>query len=79
MGLVVLDYLQLVTHESRSRNDPQHVRVGDTSRRLKLLARTLGVGTPLARRTRDLWHSAVRALPAGADHTEIYRYLEALK
>jgi replicative DNA helicase len=43
VGLIVLDYLQLIAHESRSKNDPQHVRIGDTSRRLKLLARTLGV------------------------------------
>jgi len=43
------------------------------------LARSLGVDTPLARRTRDLWRAAGRAMPAGADHTEIYRYLKALK
>lgn len=42
VGLVVIDYLQLLKHEG-GKNDPQHVRVGDTSRRLKLLARTLDV------------------------------------
>jgi replicative DNA helicase len=43
VGLIVLDYLQLIKHESRTRNDPQHVRIGETSRQLKLLARMLGV------------------------------------
>jgi 3-hydroxyisobutyrate dehydrogenase len=43
------------------------------------LARSLGVGAPLTRKTRQLWRSAELALPAGADHTEIYRYLKALK
>jgi 3-hydroxyisobutyrate dehydrogenase len=42
------------------------------------LARSLGIDAPLTRRTRDVWRAAERALEAGADHTEIYRYLEAL-
>lgn len=41
VGLVVLDYLQLV--EPESRKDPRHEQVGGVSRRLKLLARELNV------------------------------------
>jgi 3-hydroxyisobutyrate dehydrogenase len=40
------------------------------------LARSLHVDAPLTCRTRDLWRAAERGLPAGADHTEIYRYLD---
>jgi 3-hydroxyisobutyrate dehydrogenase len=43
------------------------------------LARAVGVDAPLTRKARQVWHAAARALPAGADHTEIYRYLESLK
>ena len=43
------------------------------------LARSLGVDVPLTRKTRDLWRAARGALPDGADHTEIYRYLEKRK
>ena len=43
------------------------------------LARSLGVNVPLTRKTRDLWRAAGKRLSSGADHTEIYRYLEALK
>lgn len=43
------------------------------------LARSLGVDAPLTRKAREVWRAAERALPQGADHTEIYRYLEALK
>ena len=39
------------------------------------LASALGVSTPLADRTADLWDEAARALGAGADHTEIDRHL----
>ena len=42
------------------------------------LARSLGVGAPLARKARALWRAAGKELPIGADHTEIYRYLEQL-
>ena len=42
------------------------------------LARSLGVDAPLARKTRDLWRAARNGLPGDADHTEIYRYLDAL-
>ena len=41
------------------------------------LARALGVKVPLNRKTRQLWRAAEAGLPAGADHTAIYRYLEA--
>ena len=41
------------------------------------LARSLDVDAPLARRTSELWRAAQRWLPPDADHTEIYRYLDA--
>jgi 3-hydroxyisobutyrate dehydrogenase len=43
------------------------------------LARALGVETPYLRETLKLWRAAQRKLPARADHTEIYRYLERLR
>ncbi len=43
------------------------------------LARDLGVDTPYLRETLKLGRAAQRKLPAQADHTEIYRYLERLK
>jgi 3-hydroxyisobutyrate dehydrogenase len=42
------------------------------------LARDLGVEAPYLRETLKLWRAAQRKLPAQADHTEIYRYLERL-
>jgi 3-hydroxyisobutyrate dehydrogenase len=43
------------------------------------LARDLGVPAPYLRETLKLWRAAQRKLPAQADHTEIYRYLERLR
>jgi len=43
------------------------------------LAHDLGVETPYLRETLKLWRAAQRKLPAQADHTEIYRYLERLR
>ena len=43
------------------------------------LARGLGVDTPYLKETLRLWRAAQRRLPRGADHTEIFRYLEKLK
>ncbi len=43
------------------------------------LARDLGVETPYLDHTLKLWRAAQRKLPRGADHTEIYRYLERLR
>jgi 3-hydroxyisobutyrate dehydrogenase len=43
------------------------------------LARDLGVETPHLDHTLKLWRDAQRQLPRGADHTEIYRYLERLR
>ena len=40
------------------------------------LARDLGVDAPYLRETLRLWRAAQRKLPAQADHTEMYRYLE---
>ena len=40
------------------------------------LARDLGVGTPYLRETLKLWRAAQKQLPAGADHTEIFHFLE---
>lgn len=42
VGLIVVDYLQLIDHGG-GRNDNLAARVGNTARRLKLLARSLGV------------------------------------
>jgi 3-hydroxyisobutyrate dehydrogenase len=42
------------------------------------LARSLHVDAQLTRKTRDLWRAAGRESPAGADHTEMYRYLDRL-
>jgi 3-hydroxyisobutyrate dehydrogenase len=43
------------------------------------LARSLRVDAALVRRTRDLWRAAERKLPPGADHTEVYAWLERRK
>jgi 3-hydroxyisobutyrate dehydrogenase len=42
------------------------------------LARDLGIETPYLRTTLQLWRAAQKALAAGADHTEIYSFLERL-
>ena len=42
------------------------------------LARDLKLKTPYLKETLRLWRDARRKLPAQADHTEIYRYLERL-
>lgn len=49
------------------------VRIADA------LARSVGLQAPLTRRTREVWRAAERNLRAGADHTEIYRYLDGLR
>jgi 3-hydroxyisobutyrate dehydrogenase len=43
------------------------------------LASGLGVDTPYLRETLKLWRAAQKKLPAQADHTEMYRYLERLQ
>ena len=43
------------------------------------LARDLGVPAPYLAETLRLWRDAQRRLPKGADHTEIYHYLDRLK
>jgi 3-hydroxyisobutyrate dehydrogenase len=43
------------------------------------LARDLGVAVPYLDKTLQLWRAAEKALPAGADHTEIYRFLERVR
>jgi 3-hydroxyisobutyrate dehydrogenase len=43
------------------------------------LARGLGIEAPYLRETLRLWRDAQKKLPAGADHTEIFRYLEKRK
>lgn len=40
------------------------------------LARGLGVPAPYLEKTLQLWRAAEKTLPSGADHTEIYRFLE---
>ena len=42
------------------------------------LARDLGVRAPYLSETLRLWREALKRLPAGADHTEIFHYLEKL-
>ncbi len=42
------------------------------------ISRAAGVKTPYLDRTLRIWRDALRRLPAGADHTEMYRYLERL-
>jgi len=43
------------------------------------LAQDAGVPAPYLKQTLKHWRDAERALPAGADHTEIYKYLERLR
>jgi 3-hydroxyisobutyrate dehydrogenase len=43
------------------------------------LGRGLGVKTPYLKETLRLWRAAQQQLPAGADHTEIFRFLEKQK
>ena len=42
------------------------------------LAKGLGVGTPYLDQTLRMWREAQKALPAGADHSEIYKFQEKL-
>lgn len=43
------------------------------------LSEDTGVPAPYLKQTLKHWRDAERTLPAGADHTEIYKYLERLK
>ena len=43
------------------------------------LSKDTGVPAPYLKQTLKHWRDAERSLPAGADHTEIYKYLERLK
>ena len=43
------------------------------------LSRDTGVPAPYLKQTLRHWRNAERALRAGADHTEIYKYLQSLK
>ena len=43
------------------------------------LSKTVRVPSPYLRATSRLWRDALRRLRPGADHTEMYRYLEKLK
>jgi 3-hydroxyisobutyrate dehydrogenase len=43
------------------------------------IARNLGVPAPYLKNTAKLWKAALRQLPGGADHTEIYHYLRKLR
>ena len=44
----------------------------------KDIARSVGVKAPYLENTAKLWKTSLSRLPAGADHTEIYRYLKKL-
>ena len=43
------------------------------------LARSLKMETPYLKHTLKVWRAALSRLPAGADHTEMYRYLKKLR
>jgi 3-hydroxyisobutyrate dehydrogenase len=43
------------------------------------IARSVGVKAPYLKNTAKLWKTSLDRLPAGADHTEIYRYLKSLQ
>ena len=43
------------------------------------IARSMKMETPYLKQTLKVWRSALRRLPAGADHTEMYHYLKKLK
>jgi 3-hydroxyisobutyrate dehydrogenase len=43
------------------------------------MARDLGLPAPYLRTTLRLWRDAQKRLPAQADHTEMFRYLERMK
>ena len=43
------------------------------------MARDLRVAAPFLKETMRMWRKAARALPAGADHTEIYKYQAKLR
>jgi 3-hydroxyisobutyrate dehydrogenase len=43
------------------------------------MARDLRVEVPYLRQTLKMWRSAAKTLPAGADHTEIYKYQAKLR
>jgi 3-hydroxyisobutyrate dehydrogenase len=42
------------------------------------IARDTGIAAPYLNSTLKIWRAALSQLPAGADHTEIYRYLKKL-
>jgi 3-hydroxyisobutyrate dehydrogenase len=44
----------------------------------KDISRGLGIETPYLDKTLKIWKDALSRLPAGADHTEMYRYLKRL-
>jgi 3-hydroxyisobutyrate dehydrogenase len=78
-------------NSTTERKIPQQVLTGAFSSGFKLalmtkdvgiaagLASGLGVDTPYLRETLKLWRAAQKQLPAQADHTEMYRYLERLR
>jgi len=43
------------------------------------IARETGIATPYLNKTLQVWRAALSRLPAGADHTEMYRYLKKLR
>jgi replicative DNA helicase len=52
--LIVVDYLQIMEHKSEGKGDAYYIRVGNTSRKLKQLAKQLGVALiALAQINRD--------------------------
>jgi 3-hydroxyisobutyrate dehydrogenase len=78
-------------NSTTERKIPQQVLTGafNSGFKLALMAKDVGIAAALARdlkvpapyleKTLQLWRAAGRELPAHADHTEIYRYLEKLR
>ncbi len=78
-------------NSTTERKIPQQVLTGAFASgfKLALMAKDIGIAAGLAsglrvpapylKETLRLWRAAQKQLPAGADHTEIYRYLERLK
>ena len=78
-------------NSTTERKIPQQVLTGAFASgfKLALMAKDVGIAarlagnvrvpTPYLKETLRLWRDAEKLLPAGADHTEIYHYLERLK
>jgi 3-hydroxyisobutyrate dehydrogenase len=78
-------------NSTTERKIPQQIftRAFASGFKLALMAKDVGIAAqlsedtrvpaPYLKQTRKHWRDAERALPAGADHTEIYKYLQSLR